>query len=100
MSEIATEASEKRYAQLRYGSHIAIMTGKEGEPVSLDGVGTISDLLSTLDVKYPGIKELFMPPNDIFNIRTAITLRRAGQPTRGIIDPMEKIEDSDILLLW
>ena len=100
MSEIAPEASEKRHAQLRYGSHIAIMTGKEGEPVSLEGEGTVTDLLSKLDVKYPGIKELFMPPDDIFNIRTAITLRRAGQPTRGIIDPMEKIQDGDILLLW
>ena len=100
MSETAPKNSEKRQAQLRYCSHIAIMTGKEGEPVSLDGVGTISDLLSKLDVKYPGIQALFMPPDDLFNIRTAITLRRAGQPSRGVIDPMEKIEDGDTLLLW
>ena len=76
------------------------MTGKDGESISLDGVNNISDLLSKLDAKYPGIKELFMPPNDLFNIRTAITLRRAGQPSRGVIDPQEKVEDGDTLLLW
>ena len=100
MPENAPRTPEKGQAQLRYGSHIAIMTGKEGEPVSLAGVGTIVDLLSKLDEKYPGMKELFMPSDDIFNIRTAITLRRAGQPTRGVIDPMENIEDGDTLLLW
>lgn len=100
MSQISLRASEKRQAQLRYCSHIAIMTGKDSESVSLDGVGTISDLLSKLDSKYPGMRELFMPPDDLFNIRTAITLRRAGQPSRGVIDPTEKIEDGDILLLW
>ena len=84
MSGNASEVSKKRHAQLRYGSHIAIMTGKEGEPISLEGEGTIAELLSKLDVKYPGIKELFMPPDDIFNVRTAITLRRAGQPTRAL----------------
>ena len=100
MSEIAPKTSGNRQVQLRYCSHIAIMTGKEGEPVSLEGVATISDLLLTLDEKYPGIKALFMPPDDLFNIRTAITLRRSGQPSRGVIDPMEKIENGDTLLLW
>jgi hypothetical protein len=100
MSGTTPEVPEKTHAQIRYGSHIAIMTGKEAEPVSLEGAATITDLLSELDVKYPGIKALFMPPDDIFNIRTAITLRRAGQPTRGVIDPTERIQDGDILLLW
>jgi hypothetical protein len=52
-----------------------------------------------LDEKYTGIKELFMPQNDIFNVRTAITLRRR-QRTRGIGDPGEKIEEGDIITLW
>ena len=92
--------SAKRYAYVKYCLHIAIMAGKESEVISLEGIDTISDLISKLDEQYPGLKELFMPPDDIFNIRTAITLRRVGQPARGIVDPQEKIEDGDILLLW
>jgi hypothetical protein len=76
------------------------MTGEEGEPVSLKGVRTVSDLITKLDVQYPGLIDLFMPPDDDFNIRTTITLRRTGQPSRGVIDPQERIGDGDILLLW
>ena len=91
--------SKKNHAYLKYVAHIAVMTGKESEAVSLEGIDTISDLFSKLDKQYPGLKELFMPPNDVFNVRTAITLRRGGS-ARGVIDPQEKIEDGDILLLW
>lgn len=100
MSAIKPTTSERGQAYLKYCSHIAIMTGKDGEPVSLEGVSTVSDLIKKLDVQYPGMKDLFMPPDDIFNIRTAITLRRKGEPSRGVIDPQEKIGDGDILLLW
>ena len=65
-----------------------------------EGINTISDLISKLDEQYPGFKALFMPLDDIFNVRTAIALRRTGQPTQGVIDLQEKIEDGDILLLW
>jgi len=92
--------SEGRYANLNYVAHIAIMTGKEREAISLEGISTISDLISKLDEKYPGLSEIFMPPDDFFNVRTAITLRRLGQPSRGIIDPQEKVEDGDILTFW
>ena len=92
--------SKTGHVFLRYCAHIAIMTGKEGETIALEGVNTTSDLISKLDGQYPGFKELFMPPGDVFNARTAITLRRAGQPSRGVIDPQEKIEDGDTLLLW
>lgn len=92
--------SDKKYAYVNYLAPIAIMTGKESEVVSLEGIGTVSDLISNLDKKYPGLKNLFMPPDDIFNARTVITLRRKGQPSRGIPDPQEKIEDGDILTLW
>ncbi len=92
--------SEKKYAYINYIAPVAIMTGKESEAINLEGIDTVSDLFSTLDEKYSGVKELFMPPDDVFNVRTAITLRRTGQPSRGIIDPAEKIEDGDILTLW
>ena len=92
--------SKKRYTELKYNAHIAIMTGKEGEVVSLEGISTISDLISKLDEQYPGIKEVFMPPNDVFNIRTTINLSRLGQRPRNIIDEQEEIKDADILVLW
>jgi hypothetical protein len=65
-----------------------------------EGIETIYDLICKLDEKYTGIKELFMPPDDIFfNVRTVITLRR-GQRARGIVDPGEKLEEGDIITLW
>ena len=99
MSEMWPTTSEDNYIYLQYLAHIAIMMGKEREIIKLDGINTFSDLLSRLDEKTPGIKELFMPPDDVFNVRTAVVLKRAGQ-ARAIIDPQEKIEANDELLLW
>jgi hypothetical protein len=91
--------SDKKYVYVNYIFPVATMTGREREAISLEGIETISDLISKLDEKYSGIKNLFMPPDDIFNVRTMITLRR-GQRARGIGDPGEKIEEGDIITLW
>lgn len=88
------------FVYLKYVGHIAVMTGKTREAVSLEGVKTISDLISKLDEEHPGLKEVFMPPGGVFNSRTAIILRRAGQGSFGIINEEEKIDDGDILTLW
>lgn len=90
----------KEYAYLKYVGHIAVMTGKIREAISLEGVKTISDLISKLDGEYPGLKEIFMPPGGVFNSRTAIILRRAGQGSFGIINEEERIKGGDILTLW
>jgi hypothetical protein len=90
--------SEKRYVNLKYADHIAIMTGKEGEAICLDQIETIANLLTVLDDSYPGIRALFIPPDDIFNIRTTIFLNRKGQG-RSIINEHERLEDGDTLLL-
>ena len=41
-----------------------------------------------------------MPMGGVFNSRTAIILRRAGQGSFSIIDEGERVEDGDILTLW
>lgn len=91
--------SDKKYVFMNYVFPVATMTGKEREAISLEGIETISDLISKLDEKYAGIKDLFMPPDDIFSVRTMITLRR-GQRARGIADPKEKLEEGDIITIW
>lgn len=91
--------SDKRYVYVNYIFPVATMTGREREAISLEGIETIADLISKLDEKYSGIRDLFMPPDDIFNVRTGITLRR-GLQGRGIGDPEEKIEHGDIITLW
>lgn len=90
--------SEKKYANIKYADHIAILTGKEGEAICLDRIETIADVLTVLNNQYPGLKELFMPPDDVFNIRTTIFLNRNGQG-RSIINEHETIQDGDTLLL-
>ena len=91
--------SDKKFVYVNYVFPVATMTGKEREAISLERIETISDLIARLDEKYRGIKNLFMPPDDIFNVRTGITLRR-GVHARGIGDPEEKIEEGDIITLW
>jgi len=100
MEAIYPEASERRYVYLKYVGHIAVMTGKVREAIGLEGVKTISDLISKLDGKYTGLKEVLMPMGGVFNSRTAIILRRAGQGSFSIIDEGERVEDGDILTLW
>jgi molybdopterin converting factor small subunit len=89
----------RRYVYLRYVGHVAFMTGKIREAVSVDGVHTISDLLSKLDETYPGLKETFMPPGGVFNSRTGIIIRRVNQ-SRPVINEDYDIEEGDIVSLW
>jgi len=100
MEAIYPRVSEGKYVYLKYVGHIAVMTGKIREAISLEGVKTISDLISKLDEGYPGLKEVFMPPGGVFNSRTAIILRRAGQGSFSIISEEEQIKDGDILTFW
>lgn len=88
-----------KHVYLRYIGHIAVMTGKIREAISLEGVKTISGLLSRLDEKYPGLKETFMPPGGVFNSRTGIILRRVNQSS-PVINEDQAIEDGDIISLW
>ena len=92
--------SKGEFVYLKYLGHIAVMTGKLREPIGLEGVRTISDLISKLDEKYSGLKEVFMPPGGVFNSRTAIILRRAGQGSFSIINEEELIKGGDTLTLW
>ena len=62
--------SAKRHAYVKYCVHIAIMTGKEGEVMSLEGIDTISDLISKLDKQYPGLN-------------TAIFIQKGGRNGKG-----------------
>lgn len=88
-----------KYVYLRYIGHIALMSGKIREAISLEGVKTITGLLSKLDEKYPGLKETFMPPGGVFNSRTGIILRRVNQSS-PVINEDQAIEDGDIISLW
>jgi hypothetical protein len=96
----ATSRDPGNYAYLRYVCHIAVMTGKMREVVSLEGISTISELLSKLDEEHPGFKEVFMPPGGVFNSRTAIICRRSGQPSFGVIDEDTPVQRGDLLTFW
>ena len=100
MQKVDSADSKGEFVYLKYVGHIAVMTGKIREAISLEGVETISDLISKLDEAYSGLKEVFMPPGGVFNSRTAIILRRAGQGSFSIINEEEQIKDGDILTLW
>lgn len=96
----AKSGNAEPYVFAKYVGHIAVMTGKIREPLSLEDVRSISDLLFKLDEKYPGFREVFMPPGGVFNSRTGIICRRAGQPSFGIIDENQEIQDGDVLTFW
>jgi len=100
MPENPIQELEERFAYLKYVGHIAVMTGKLREAVSLEGVKTISHLLFKLDKTYPGLREVFLPPGGVFNSRTAIILRRPGQCSFSIVNEEEPIRDGDLLTLW
>jgi molybdopterin converting factor small subunit len=88
------------HLQLKYLCHILVATGKMDEEFDAKGE-TVLDLIMELDNKYPGLKEIFIPPeNNLFNARTAITLARPGEPTRGVSDPNFKLKDGDTVILW
>jgi molybdopterin converting factor small subunit len=100
MQKVDSADSKGEFVYLKYVGHIAVMTGKIREAINLEGVKTISDLISKLDKEYPGLREVFMPPGGVFNSRTAIILRRAGQGSFSIINEEEQIKDGDILTFW
>jgi hypothetical protein len=89
-----------KYAYLKYCGHIAVMTGKIREAFNLNGVNTISELISKLDEKYPGFEEVFMPRGGVFNSRTAIICRRAGQVSFNIIAEDDGVKEGDTLTFW
>jgi molybdopterin converting factor small subunit len=85
---------------LNYLSHIIVVTGKSRETIDTTGQ-TIYDLISELNEKYPGIKNIFVEPESgILNVRTMIHLERSRQPLIVVMDLSFKIEDGDIIYLW
>ena len=85
---------------LKYLCHILVATGKFEETLEIKGK-TVADLVSELDRKYPGLKSIFIPPeNGIFNIRTMIHIKRVGKPAFGVVNPDEKLKDGDTIVLW
>ena len=85
---------------LRYATWIITLTGKWEEYLETESK-TMLELICELDKKYPGFKDIFIPPEiGKLNIRTAINLSRSGKPTRGVIDPEEKLFDNDMLLFY
>ncbi len=85
---------------VKYGGHISLATGRLEENFHLKG-GTVTELVDQLDKKYPGFKEMFVPPQyGIMNMRTAIFLRRPGGPAQPILDPSFALQDGDCLLMW
>ncbi len=86
--------------KLKYLCHILVATGKTDEDFEIKG-DSVLDLILELDKQYPGLKDIFIPPeNKLFNARTAITLARHEEPTRGISDPNFKLKDGDTVVLW
>ena len=92
--------SAGKYVYLKYVGHIAVMTGRIREAVSLEGIHVIAELISKLDVNYPGFKEVFIPTGGVFNSRTAIICRRSGQASFSLIDEKAPLENGDILTFW
>ena len=85
---------------LRYATWIITLTGKWEEYLETESK-TMLELICELDKKYPGFKDIFIPPEiGKLNIRTAINLSRSGKPTKGVIDPEEKLFDNDMLLFY
>lgn len=85
---------------VNYLSHIITLTGKYKETIEMRG-GTLGDLISELDEKYPGLKDLFIPPEvGILNLRTMVHLMRIGEAARGVTDPNITLKDGDVLNLW
>jgi len=100
MTEIYSKSSAQKYVYVKYIGHITVATGRRAEVVSLEGIETILDILSKLEKKHPGLKELFMPQGGIFNSKTGIHLKRAGQPSVPISNEEQEIKDGDTLLFW
>lgn len=85
---------------VKYAGHISFITGRLKEAVALRGKN-VDDLLSELDEKYPGLKEIFIDPETrILNLRTNIYLRRSGLAAIGLLDREFELSDGDTLMLW
>lgn len=85
---------------VKYGGHISLATGTLEETFRLQG-RTVMELIDELDSKYSGFKAMFVPPQyGIMNMRTAIFLRRAGQPAQPVLDPGFELQNGDCLLMW
>lgn len=98
--DTANSPAPDRHVYLKYCGHIAVMTGKIGEAISIAGLNTISELISKLEEKYPGFRGVFVPPGGVFNSRTAIICRRVGQVSFNMINLEERVEEGDILTFW
>jgi molybdopterin converting factor small subunit len=84
---------------LKYIAHVAVITGKFKETIETKS-DTIGGLLSELDRKYPGFRDLFVSEKGILNLRTMIYLRRMGATTIKVLDTNIKLKDGDILTFW
>jgi molybdopterin converting factor small subunit len=85
---------------LKYLAHIWVLTGKMDEMLESEAK-TILDLIKELDKTYPGLKDLFIPPDiGILNVKTNIYLSRAGKPARVVNDPNENLMDGDTIVLY
>lgn len=91
---------KKKHLFLRYVGHIAFMTGKSREALSVETEEDISGVIARLDERYPGFKDVFIPQGGVFNTRTGIIIRRAGQPTLSVVDEQVKVSDGDIITFW
>ena len=99
MSRDSESISEKS-VHLKYVGHIAVMTGKTMESMSLEEQTTIGKLISILDKMHPGFQETFMPPGGVFNSRTAILVRRKGHAPFNLINEDDRVQAGDSLTFW
>ena len=84
----------------KYSLFAVVMTGKYDEPIETKET-TVGGLLDELDKRYPGFKEVFIPPEyGVLNLRTMITIKRIGTPPFGVLDPKTEIKDGDEILFW
>lgn len=84
----------------KYTVFTVAMTGKYDETIQTEEK-TIGGLIDELDKKYPGFKEVFIPPEyGIMNLRTMITVKRVGMPPFGVVGPNTEIKDGDVILFW
>jgi molybdopterin converting factor small subunit len=83
---------------LKYCTHIAVFTGKLIETIETKAK-TVKDLITELDEKYPGFKELFFV-NGKFNVRTMIYIKKKGAFTLPVIDQMTPLKDFDEVIFF
>lgn len=84
---------------LKYCARMVVVTGKMEETIETK-IGTIDELISQLEEKYPGLRELFVS-NDkgVLNLNSMIFLMRIGEPTVAVVDLKVNLVDGDNLIL-